>query len=353
MSCTVSSRVYGITHSGEEVTQYVLSNGNGIEVGVINYGCTITSLKVPDRDGRMGDIVLGYDTLEAYLACTESVGCVVGRYANRIAYGRFDLNGKTYFLDTNLPPHHLHGGKVGWNKKIWSASPFQESHACGIVFKLKSPDCDEGYPGAVDVEVKYVLHDDQSLAFEYRASSDMDTVINLTQHTYFNLNGGHLDILDHLLTIPSNATLEVDKDMIPTGRMMEVNNTPFDFNTPKSIRRDIDAVNEQLAYGHGYDHCWILDHQGNDVHHAATLFDPFSGRSMEVWTTEPGMQVYTANFLKSSKAGKNGMELKPRLGVCLETQHYPDSPNHPNFPSTMLKAGEWFTSKTVLRFSIQ
>jgi aldose 1-epimerase len=352
MSCTITSKTFGITPSGEEVSEYTLSNGAGILMRAINYGCTITSLKVPDRDGVTGDIVLGYDTLDGYLACTESVGCVVGRYANRIAFGKFDLEGKTYQLNCNLPPHHLHGGPTGWSRKVWKADQIISEHEASILFTLLSPDGDEGYPGNVWAKVRYTLGSDNTLSFTYRATTDRKTVINLTQHTYFNLNGGKTNILDHQLNIPSKSILEVDKEMIPTGRKIAVEQTPFNFNSSKSIGRDIHDSNEQLVFGHGYDHCWVLEADDQEMHHAARLFDPLSGRKMDVWTTEPGMQVYTANFLKGSMPGKNGIDLVPRLGICLETQHFPDAPNHPDFPSTILSPDNEYFSKTVLKFFV-
>ena len=346
-------RIFGTTPSGEVVTEYTLTNLHGLEMKVINYGCTITTLNVPDRNGVMGDIVLGYDTLEGYLQSDAYLGCVVGRFANRIAHGKFLLAGKEYTLATNLPPHHLHGGIKNFSKIIWTAEEVKDEESVGITFTHLSRDGDEGYPGNLQLEVKYILRDDNTLSFEYRATTDQATIINLTQHTYFNLNSVEGNILGHTLKIDADHFLPADETMIPTGEKRKVEGTPFDFRSPKTVGRDIDADDRQLIIGHGYDHCFVLRDDPGVMHHAATLDNVQSGRRMEVYTTEPGVQLYTANFLHSAMPGKNNFALVPRSGLCLETQHFPDSPNHAEFPSVTLNVGENFYSKTMLIFSIR
>jgi aldose 1-epimerase len=349
----ITQRLYGITDEGQVVTEFTLTNSHGLVMKVINYGCTITSLMIPDRNGVLGDIVLGFDDLEGYLKSDQSMGCVVGRYANRIADGKFSMDGKEYQLDINLPPHHIHGGQKGLGKVVWDATIVEEENRVGIQFSHISPDGHEGYPGKLSVEVNYFLNDDNTLSFEYTATSDQNTIINLTQHSYFNLNGGSKNILEHELILDSDYFLPVDDMMIPTGELRSVTDTPFDFRKQKTVGRDIDQHDTQLAIGHGYDHCWVIQSPEKNIRLAATLFDSESGRTMEVFTTEPGIQLYTSNFLNSIVPGKKNIALTERLGICLETQHFPDSPNRPSFPSTTLTAGEIFRSMTLLRFLIQ
>ena len=344
-------RIFGTTPSGEVVTEYTLTNLHGLEMKVIDYGCTITSLQVPDRNGVIGDIVLGYDTLEGYLQSDAYLGCVVGRFANRIAHGKFLLEGKEYTLATNLPPHHLHGGVNNFSKTIWSAEELISEDGVGILFTHLSPDGDEGYPGNLQLEVKYFLGDDNTLSFEYHATTDKTTIINLTQHTYFNLNSTEASILGHTLMIDADHFLPADETMIPTGEKRKVDGTPFDFRNPKPVGRDIDSDDNQLIIGHGYDHCFVIRDGADVMRHTATLDDAQSGRRIDVFTTEPGVQLYTANFLHSAMPGKYNFALVPRSGLCLETQHFPDSPNQPDFPSVVLEAGAKYYSKTLLKFS--
>jgi aldose 1-epimerase len=344
-------RSFGTTPDGQSVTEFTLANSNGLEMKVINYGCAITSLKVPDRNGLMGNIVLGFDQLDGYVSTNQHIGCIAGRYANRIAFGKFILDENEYFLAANNGPHHLHGGIIGFNRAVWVGEEIQYENGVGVVFRHFSPDRDEGYPGNLHVEVKYILSNDNTLTFEYSAVTDQQTIINLTQHSYFNLNGGKEDILDHQLTVYADYFLPVNERMIPTGEIRSVANTPFDFRNAKKVRQDITEDDPQLIIGHGYDHTWILRQEGDDLQHAATLYDDESGRVLEVFTTEPGVQLYTANFLEGAALLENNIALRPRLGVCLETQHYPDSPNHAEFPTTKLKPGEGFYSKTLLKFS--
>jgi len=353
MVAQLTNKHFGTTPSGQVVTEYTLTNNNGLVVSVINYGCAITSLNVPDRDGVLGNIVLGFDQLEGYVSTNQHIGCIAGRYANRIAFGKFMLDENEYFLAANNGPHHLHGGINGFNRVVWRGEEIRDENGVGVVFTHLSPDGDEGYPGNLHVEVKYILSNDDTLSFEYRAVTDQPTIINLTQHSYFNLNGGVKDILDHHLTVYADYFLPVDELMIPTGEIRNVDNTPFDFRQPKKVGKDINQHDSQLTIGHGYDHAWVIRKEMDDLSHAATLYDDESGRVMDVYTTEPGMQVYTANFLEGTSLLENNIALRPRLGVCLETQHYPDSPNHPEFPSVILKPGEQYYSKTLLTFRIQ
>lgn len=352
MKKKILTNIYGFTPHRIAVTEYTLTNLHGLEMKVINYGCIITSLKVPDRNGALGDIVLGYDSLEGYLQSDAYLGCVVGRFANRIANGRFSLDGKEYTLAANLPPHHLHGGVKNFSKVVWTAEEMIGEDSVGIKFTHVSPDGDEGYPGNLQLEVKYILRDDNTLSFEYHALTDQATIINLTQHSYFNLNESKDHILDHQLMINADLFLPADETMIPTGEKWKVEATPFDFRNAKPVGRDIDSDDNQLIIGHGYDHCFVIRNGVDALRHAATLEDMQSGRRMEVYTTEPGVQLYTANFLRSAMPGKYNFALVPRSGLCLETQHFPDSPNHPGFPSVVLRPGEKYYSKTMLTFRI-
>ncbi len=351
MNTQLTNKHFGTTPSGQLVTEFTLTNSNGLEMKVINYGCTITSLKVPDRNGLLGNIVLGFDQLAGYVSTNQHIGCIAGRYVNRIAFGKFSLDGKEYSLAQNLPPHHLHGGIKGFARIVFDAEEIHDKSGVGIRFTHLSPDGEEGYPGNLDVEVNYFLSNDNTLSFEYSAVTDQQTIINLTQHSYFNLNGGEKDILDQELTVYADQFLPVDDLMIPTGETRNVADTPFDFRRSKKIGRDINLNDLQLRIGHGYDHCWVIRKEMDDLSLAATLYDDASGRAMDVYTTEPGMQVYTANFLEGAPLLHNKVALRQRLGVCLETQHYPDSPNHPEFPSTVLKPGERYFSKSLLQFS--
>ena len=312
-------------------------------------------LMVPDRDGNMADVVLGYNTLAEYLRETPYFGSIIGRVGNRIAKGKFDLDGKTYDLVTNnVPadmPCHLHGGTVGFDKVVWEAEPFMKENTPGLKLHYLSKDGEEGYPGNLDVTVWYRLTEDNSLKIDYLATTDAATPVNLTNHSYFNLRGeGNGDILSHLVTLNATHYTPVNPGLIPTGEIAPVEGTPFDFTTPHPIGNRIDADNEQIRFGGGYDHNWVLDNQDGDLALAATAFEPVSGRVMEVWTTEPGVQFYCGNFLDGSLIGKSGRPYQRRTGFCLETQHYPDSVNQPNFPATILRPGEKYQSTTLFRF---
>ncbi|MEP6794369.1 MAG: aldose epimerase family protein [Saprospiraceae bacterium] len=352
----MSERFYGETPEGIPVTEYTLDNNQGIEIKIINYGCTITSLIVPDRDGHPDDIVLGFDALEGYMASTHYFGSIIGRFANRIADGSFVLDGQEYKVAKNLNHHHLHGGIKGFDKVVWQSHEFENEEGVGVELQYLSPDGEEGYPGNLSVHILYFLNQRNEITLDYKAITDKKTIINLTQHSYFNLNGGRENILRHELLINSDHFLSLDKTMIPTGELTgdlkDVPGTPFNFGIFKMIGRDINSKDPRLENAHGYDHMWVLDKQADELAHAATLYEPSTGRALEVYTTEPGLQLYTGNFLDDKK-GKNGSVYGPYSGLCLETQHFPDSPHHPEFPSVELKPGDEYRSRTVWKFSVR
>lgn len=341
---------FGTLPGGEEVTAFTFANTTGLEVTAIDYGGIIVSLRVPDREGQLADVVLGYEALDGYLTDSPYFGALIGRYGNRIAGGRFRLDGQEYELATNNGPNHLHGGVVGFDKVLWRAEPFANDAGVGLVLSYTSPSGEEGYPGTLRVEVTYTLTEGNELIFDYRAVTDAPTPVNLTQHTYFNLAGGG-DILDHELMLVASRYTPVDDTLIPTGELAPVEGTPFDFRSPTAIGSRIQADHEQLHNGGGYDHNFVLDRQGDGLVLAARLIEPASGRRMEVLTTEPGLQVYSGNFLDGSIVGKRGQAYAHRSGRCLETQHFPDSPNRSQFPSTILRPGQEYRSRTIYRFS--
>lgn len=348
---------FGQTPEGTPVDLYTLTNANGVEVRATTYGGIIVSLRVPDKDGQLEDIVLGYDALAGYLDETPYFGAIIGRYGNRIAKAQFTLDGETYQLAANNGPNHLHGGVKGFDKVVWQAEPFKNETGVGLAFTYTSPDGEEGYPGTLNAKVTYTLTDDDELIFDYEATTDKATPVNLTQHTYFNLAGnGEGDILDHALMIHADAFTPVDATLIPTGELRPVDGTPFDFRQPTPIGARIDEDTEQIRFGPGYDHNFVLkreDAAADSLVLAARVTEPKSGRVMEVYTTEPGLQFYSGNFLDGSITGKNGVVYAHRTGFCLETQHFPDSPNKPDFPSTILRPGETYRSRTIYKFSVQ
>ncbi len=338
----------------DSIKIYTLKNESGMTVRVTNYGAIITSIIVPDRNGKRADVALGYDRVEDYINAVDKpyFGAVVGRYGNRIAKGEFTLDGETYSLLQNNGENHLHGGAIGFDKVVWAVDEYVEGKSLTLSYLAK--DKEEGYPGNLELTIIYTLADDNSLVVDYHASTDKATPINVTQHTYFNLKGeGQGTILDHKLMLNAKTFTPVDESLIPTGEMPAVAGTPFDFTTAKAIGRDIDQQNEQLVFGLGYDHNWILNKDGKEgeLSLAAQVHEPSSGRVMEIYTTEPGIQFYCGNFLDGRLKGKSGKPYVHRGGFCLETQHFPDSPNQPNFPSTILKPGETYESKTVFKFS--
>jgi aldose 1-epimerase len=345
---------FGTAPDGRDVELYVLTNDNGMGASMTTYGGIVTSLTVPDRHGRFADVVLGFDSLAGYLVGHPYFGAIVGRYANRIANGTFILDGRRYLLARNNGGHHLHGGIAGFDKALWRAWPRSGPEGPRLVLSHVSPDGDEGYPGRLDVTVAYTLTNRNELRVDCRATTDAPTHVNLTNHSYFNLAGPHgKDILDHVITIDADRFTPVDDGLIPTGEIRHVRGTPMDLRKPVAIGAAIDADDQQIRFGHGYDHNWVLNgaHTGRSI--AARVSEPTTGRVMEVLTTEPGVQFYTGNFLNGSLAGKGGAVCRRRCAFCLETQHFPDSPNRPEFPATVLRPGEVYETTTVYRFGVQ
>jgi len=338
---------------GQPVDLYTLRNANGAEATIITYGGTVTTLKMPDRNGNLGDVVLGYDHLGGYLTNSPFFGCLVGRYGNRIAKGQFTLDGKSYTLAVNNPPNHLHGGPQGFDKRIWKAVKADVGpHGPRLELSYTSKDGEEGYPGNLKVNATYTLTDDNALRLDYTARTDKATVCNLTHHSYFNL-AGQGDILGHVVYINADKFTPVDSTLIPTGELKPVDGTPFDFRKPTAVGARINADDEQIKFGGGYDHNWVINKQAGKLDLMARVTEPTTGRVMEVWSAEPGVQFYTGNFLDGTITGKGGWVYKQRNGLCFEPQHYPDSPNHPQFPSTELKPGQTYKSTIIYKFSTQ
>jgi aldose 1-epimerase len=344
----ITKKSFGTTPEGKEVTEFTLSNKSGVSLSVINYGGIITRLRVPDRKGVLEDIVLGYDSLSGYVKDSPYFGAIVGRYGNRIANGKFTLDGKEYTLAQNNDGQHLHGGVKGFDKVFWN---IEEAGANKLKLTYRSKDMEEGYPGNLSIEVTYALTDADELKISYTATTDKKTIVNLTQHSYFNLSGNaRRDIHDHELTLYSDKFVPVTKVLIPTGELKDVSGSPFDFRTSTAIGARVNEKDQQLAFGRGYDHCWVLS-SPDSMKHAASLYEPVSGRVLEVYTTEPAIQFYCGNFLDGSITGKYNVIYKHRYGLCLETEHYPDSPNQKNFPSTELNPGEVYRTQTTYKFS--
>ena len=345
---------FGQLPDGRRVELFTLANAHGIEVRAMTYGAIITSIRTADRNGTQADIALGFDSLGGYLAGSPYFGAVVGRYANRVAGGRFTLDGVGYQLARNNGPNTLHGGARGFDKVLWSGEPFETGNTVGVTLRYDSPDGEEGYPGAVAVQVTYTLNEADELIVDYEASTTKATPINLSQHTYWNLHGdGRGDILDHVLTLDASAFTPVDSTLIPTGQIAPVAGTPFDFRQPTVIGARIGESHKQLRFGRGYDHNWVIDRASPAaLTHAARLEDPVSGRRIDISTTEPGVQFYSGNFLDGTIRAKGGHVYGHRTGLCLETQHFPDSPNHANFPSTILRPSEQYRSQTIIAFHV-
>lgn len=334
---------------------YTLGFEGGLKASFTNYGLIVTSLSVPDRNGKVGDIVLGYDDLGSYLEETPYFGSIIGRYGNRIDSGRFFIDSVAYTLAQNNGPNHLHGGTKGFDKVVWDiVDYYKKNDSIGFTFKYVSPDGEEGYPGTLTTIVDYVFYPD-SWKISYRATTDKPTVVNLTQHTYFNLSADPAStILDHELMLEASRYLPVDSTLIPTGELRPVSNTPFDFTSSKAIGQDINADNQQIKYGGGYDHCWVFDKGISKIpEKVGSLYHPETGRLVEVFTTEPAVQFYTGNFLDGSLTGKDGIKYEYRSAVCLETQHYPDSPNQPDFPSVVLRPGQTYQTVTEYKFGLK
>jgi len=345
---------YGVLPDSSKAQLFTLKNAQGMTVKITNYGGIITSLTAPDKDGKYGEVTLGCNTLEDYLKGTPFFGALVGRYGNRIANGEFTLEGKKYTLEKNNGVNALHGGKKGFDKVLWTAVPV-DGEEPQLKLSYTSKDMEEGYPGNLKVQVTYTLQKDNSLKIDYSATTDKTTVVNLTNHTYFNLAGDDSrDVLDHELTLKADKFTPVNSSLIPTGELKDVKGTPFDFTTAHKIGERInDESDDQIKAGGGYDHCWVLNESSTQLKTFATVTEATSGRVMEVSTTEPGVQFYTGNFLNGSVIGRNGKPYTKRSGFCLETQHFPDSPNQPKFPSTTLKPNEVYKTTTIYKFSVK
>ena len=338
--------------NAQKIDLYTLKNRNGMEVKIINYGGTVTSIRVPDRSGKFADVVLGFSNPDDYLKPHPSFGTAIGRFGNRIAKGRFTLNGVEYKLAVNNGENHLHGGIKGFDDVFWTAEQVNTVAGPAVRMTYLSKDGEEGYPGNLQVTMTYTLTNKNELRIDYVATTDKDTVVNLTHHSYFNLAGeGNGDILKHRLKLNAARFTPTDAGSIPTGELRSVKGTPFDFLMPHAIGERINQDDEQLKFGGGYDHNYVINGRMGVLRQAAVVTEPASGRVMEVWTTEPGVQLYTGNFLDGTLTGKSGKAYEKRSGFCLETQHYPDSPNKPNFPTTTLKKGATFKSTTIYRFS--
>ena len=350
---TISSDAFGMTPDGHAVEAYTLRNSRGVTARFMSLGGTVLSLMTPDAAGHIDDVVLGYDALDDYLDDGNFLGPIVGRYANRIANARFTLAGVEYELDRNEGVHCLHGGRDGFHRKLWNVVSFRTASSAGAVLHYVSPAGEGGFPGRLDARVTYALDNDNAFTIDYRAVTDATTHVNLTQHMYFNLAGlRSREILAHELMLNASRITAVDPRLIPTGALMPVEGTPFDFTTPHAIGANIDVEDEQLQRGNGYDHNFVIDRvRAGELTLAARVRDPSSGRVMEVLTTEPGIQFYAGNSLVGTRPSKHGAPYHRRQGFALETQHFPDSPNHPEFPSTLLRAGEEYVSRTVYRFS--
>jgi aldose 1-epimerase len=345
---------FGSLGRGRDALRYTLTSARGVQVELTNFGGILLRLRAPDRDGALDDVVLGYDDLASYASDRLFHGCVVGRYANRIANGRLQTPEGVFALPRNDGHHHLHGGPVGFHKALWNARVVEREGAAFVELRHASADGDQGYPGNLEVSVTYGLNDEGALSVDYAATTDRPTVVNLTQHAYFNLAGSAApDVLDHEVVLHAERFTPVSSDLIPTGEIRSVAGTALDFRRPRRVGDGIDRTDdEQLRFGGGVDHNFVIDGDGSAPRPAARVRDPRSGRVLQVWTTEPGIQLYTGNMLPSTWIGRGGVEHGRRAGLCLETQHFPDSPNHPQFPSTLLRPGERYRSTTTYRFSV-
>lgn len=348
----IEKTTFGKLERGGDADLYTLTNKSGVSAKITNYGATVVSLFVPDKNGKLEDIVLGYDTPEDYAKGTSYFGAIVGRYGNRIGKGKFSIDGTEYKLAVNNGENHLHGGIVGYNKVMWNAEPVDTENGPSLKLTYMSKDGEEGYPGNVKLEVIYTLTNNNELKIEYSAVTDKPTIFNPTHHSYFNLSGGRENkILDHELMLNADKYTPVDAGLITTGKLENVENTPMDFRKPVKIGAGIDKDFEQLKFGKGYDHNWVLNNWDKTVKLAATVYEPASGRFMEVHTDQPGIQFYAGNFLDGTGTGKNGKPYQHRTGFCLETQHFPDSPNKPEFPSVRLNPGDTYRHTTIYKFS--
>lgn len=350
-SLKISKQHFGKSPEGTEVSLYTLT-AEGIEVQITNYGGAIVSIQVPDRNGKFGDVVLGYSTLAEYMKNPRYLGALLGRFANRISLGKFSLNGVRYQLETNNGPNHLHGGPKGFDKVFWQGRETIENDSAVLHLRYLSRDGEEAYPGNLEATVTYTLTPDRELRLDYTAVTDRTTIVNLTNHSYFNLTGTGT-ILDHTLQLNADAFTPIGADLIPTGEIRNVSGTPMDFREPVAIGKRVDEPDEQLGYAGGYDHNFVLNNQSGSLRRAAKVSESGTGRTLEVFTTQPGMQFYSGNFLDGSLTGKRGVVFVKRSGFCVEPQHFPDSPNHPNFPTTVLEPGEEYKQTTVFRFGTE
>jgi aldose 1-epimerase len=357
----ITQAPFGVLPGGAQVSQFTLTNSRGMTVRILDFGGIIREIHVPDRDGRFADVALGFDTLAPYVEDTPYLGALVGRYGNRIAVGRYTLDGKEVQLAVNNGANHLHGGSPGFDKVLWTASVDDE----GLRLRYRSVDGEQGYPGNLDVTVVYSLSEDNEIVVRFHATTDRPTPVNLTQHSYFNLRGvegagegegeGERGILDQVLTIDADRFVPIDAGLIPLGALAPVTGTPFDFRQPRPIGERIGQPDKQLRHGAGYDHCWVLNRNAGsrDLQRAAHVADPQTGRVLELFTQEPGVQFYSGNFLDGSLAGKGGRSLAYRSGFCLEPEHFPDSPNQPDYPGTILRPGEVYATESRFKFSVE
>jgi aldose 1-epimerase len=350
----IARSLFGSLADGRRVEQFLVASGGRLEVRAISFGAILVSIRTVDVRGRMADVVLGFDTLDGYVNQTAYFGAIVGRHANRIARGRFVLDGRRHQLNVNDGPNHLHGGPGGFDKQLWDATPISTADGDGVLFTRTSPDGEEHYPGALQASVRYLVRRDDVLEIECEATADAPTIVNLAQHTYFNLSGDPTrEIVDHTLVLEADEYTPVDDTMIPTGEILPVAGTPFDFRQPAAIGSRIDVPDEQLRRAGGYDHNWVVRAaKGTPDAPVARLWDPRSGRRLIVESTQPGLQFYSGNLLDGSAVGKRGIRYHRRTAVCLESQHFPDGPNQPGFPSPMLRPGQTYQSRTTWRFDV-
>ena len=350
---TITQSPYGKLEDGTEISLYTLTNSAGTVATITNYGGIIVSIKTEDKNGNLEDIVLGFDSLSSYVKNNPFFGAIVGRYGNRIAKGKFKLDDQSYNLAVNNGENHLHGGLKGFDKVVWAGDNYNTPDGAVLKLTYTSKDLEEGYPGNLKTEVTYTLTNDNELKIDYKATTDKKTIVNLTNHSYFNLSGNtKTEILNHEVSIAASKFLPVDKGLIPTGERKDVKGTPFDFTTPHLVGERINDKDQQLQIGGGYDHCWVFD-DSNKLSPKATVYDSTSGRFMEVFTTEPAVQFYSGNFLNGTVTGKFNTLYTKRFGLCLETEHYPDSPNQPAFPTTILNPGDVYTTQTIYKFSVK
>jgi aldose 1-epimerase len=345
----ITRETVGNAKDGSPIDRYTLSNANGVQVSILTYGGTLAQFLAPDSQGNLGDILLGFDSVDGFLGAHPFFGVLVGRYGNRIAGARFSLEGQEYTLAQNNGPNHLHGGPGGFHQVVWKASVDEANNALHL--SHHSPDGEEGYPGNLDLSVVYSLSEANELKIDYSATTDKTTVLNLTNHAYFNLAGSG-SILEHQAQLFASRFIPIDETLIPVGELRAVKGTPMDFTSPSAIGAQIAADDEQIKIAGGYDHCWVIDGEPGELRIAARVSDPASGRVLETWTTQPGVQFYTSNFLDGSLSGKGGQSYGKHAGFCLETQHFPDSPNQPTFPSTVLRPGETYRETTIYRVSV-